>query len=128
MSKSYDSINEYIDDFPAEVRSKLYDLKTCILQVVPDAKELFNYGIPAFAFVDSGKREDQVMIAGYKKHVGLYPHPMTIEYFAGELSMYKTGKGSVQFPINLELPTELIDRMLKYRYQFIKTKYDLRRL
>jgi uncharacterized protein YdhG (YjbR/CyaY superfamily) len=125
LSKSYNSINEYIDDFPAEVRSKLYELKTCILKVVPNAEELFNYGIPAFAFVKGGKREDQVMIAGYKKHVGLYPHPTTMGHFARELKMYKTGKGSVQFPLNTELPVELISYMLEYRYQLIKTKYDL---
>lgn len=71
MSTKYDSVNAYIDDFPDEVRSKLYELKECILEVVPDAKELFNYGIPAFALVEGGKREEQIMIAGYKKHVGL---------------------------------------------------------
>lgn len=120
MSESYSTINEYIDEYPEEVRSKLYELKACILQVVPDAEELFNYGIPAFALVVGGKREEQIMIAGYKKHVGLYPHPTTIEHFKQELSKYKKGKGSVQFPLNQDLPKELIVKMIEYRYKLIK--------
>lgn len=120
MANKYDSVNSYIDDFPEEVRIKLYVLKECILEVVPDAKELFNYGIPAFALVDGGKREEQIMIAGYKKHVGLYPHPTTMEHFEEELSVYKKGKGSVQFPLNEQLPKGLIIKMVKYRYELVK--------
>ena len=120
MATKYDTINSYIDAFPEEVRAKLYELKECILQVVPDAKELFNYGIPAFALVEDGKREEQIMIAGYKKHVGLYPHPTTMKHFDKELSKYKKGKGSVQFPLNEDLPKELVVEMVKYRYEMIK--------
>lgn len=122
MAAKYDSVNAYIDDFPDEVRLKLYELKECILEVVPDVKELFNYGIPAFALIEGGKREEQIMIAGYKKHVGLYPHPTTMEYFDDELTKYKKGKGSVQFPLTESLPKELIIEMIKYRYQLIKIK------
>jgi hypothetical protein len=28
--------------------------------------------------MEGGKREEQIMIAGYKKHIGFYPHPITI--------------------------------------------------
>ena len=120
MVKKYNSVNEYIDDFPEEVSKKLYELKDCILKVVPDAKELFNYDIPAFALIEGGKREEQIMIAGYKKHVGLYPHPTTMEYFDEALAKYKKGKGSVQFPLNESLPKELIIQMIEYRYKLIK--------
>ena len=55
------------------------------------------------------------MIAGYKKHVGLYPHPTVMEKFDIELEGYKKGKGSVHFPINKPLPKELIIKMVTYR-------------
>lgn len=80
---------------------------------------MFNYGIPAFSLIDGGKREEQIMIAGYKKHVGLYPHPTTMEHFDKELSVYKKGKGSVQFPLKEDLPKELVVEMVKYRYELI---------
>lgn len=59
------------------------------------------------------------MIAGYKKHVGLYPHPTTMEKFTEELKDYKQGKGSVQFPIDKPLPCELIVDMIKFRKRLI---------
>jgi uncharacterized protein YdhG (YjbR/CyaY superfamily) len=60
------------------------------------------------------------MIARYKRHVGLYRHPTTIEKFAPELSAYKKGKGSVQFPLDKPLPQNLVVRMVKYRVELLK--------
>ena len=60
------------------------------------------------------------MIAGYKKHVGLYPHPTTMEKFDEELSEYKRGKGSVQFSLDKPIPKNLIERMIKYRLELLK--------
>jgi uncharacterized protein YdhG (YjbR/CyaY superfamily) len=119
MAKEYATVNDYIMDFPEEIRKKLLEIKECILFVVPDAIELFNYGIPALSLVEGGKREEQIMFAGYKKHVGLYPHPTTMVKFEKELSSYKKGKGSVQFPLDEALPRELIIKMIKYRYGLI---------
>lgn len=103
-----------------KTKNALFELKECILKVEPNATELFNYNIPAYALTEGGKREQQIMIAGYKKHVGLYPHPTTMEKFASELSGYKRGKGSVQFPLDEPLPKELIVRMIKYRVELLK--------
>ncbi|PID29797.1 MAG: hypothetical protein CSB55_01030 [Candidatus Cloacimonadota bacterium] len=47
----------------------------------------------------NGKRQEQIMIAGYKNCVELYPHPTTMEKFDSELSEYKPAKGFVQFPL-----------------------------
>jgi uncharacterized protein YdhG (YjbR/CyaY superfamily) len=58
-------------------------------------------------------------IAGYKKHVGLYPHPTTMEHFEKQLTKYRRGKGSVQFPVDSELPKELIIDMITYRKKLI---------
>ena len=120
MEKKYSSINAYIDEFPEETRKKLYELKECILTVVPNAKELFTYGVPAFSLIEGGKMEEQIMIAGFKNHVGFYPHPTTIEFFDKELSIYKRGKGSVQFPLDKELPKDLIIEMVRYRFKLIR--------
>jgi uncharacterized protein YdhG (YjbR/CyaY superfamily) len=70
--------------------------------------------------VEGGKRDQQVMIAGYKKHVGLYPHPSVIEKFDKELEGYKKAKGSVQFPLDKPPPKDLIVRMIKYRAELLK--------
>lgn len=111
----YNSVAEYINAQPEQTKKALLELKECILKVEPNATELLNYNIPAYALVENGNREQQIMIAGYKKHVGLYPHPTTMEKFEPELTEYKRGKGSVQFPLDKPLPKDLIIKMIKYR-------------
>ena len=118
-AKTFKTIDDYINSQPEGAKKVLQELKECILKASPNAIELFNYNIPAFALVKGGKREQQIMMAGYKKHVGFYPHPTVMEKFDKELEGYKKGKGSVQFPIDKPLPKELIIKMVKYRVSLI---------
>lgn len=115
----YKTIDDYINDQSQGIQIALITLRKCIITAAPDATELFNYGIPAFALIKNGKREHQIMIAGYKKHVGFYPHPTTIEKFSEQLKEYKQGKGSIQFPIDKPIPCELVIEMVKYRKNLI---------
>lgn len=114
------SVEEYFNAQPEKTRTVLTELRQCILDAAPDAVELINYNIPAYALVKGGKRDQQIMIAGYKNHVGLYPHPAVMEKFDGELEGYKKGKGSVQFPLDQPLPTNLIRRMIVYRLELLR--------
>ncbi len=113
------TIDDYFNMQPEKTKNALLELRRFILTVKPDASELINYNIPAYSLVKGGKREQQIMIAGYDKHVGLYPHPTTMEKFDSELSEYKKGKGSVQFPLDKPLPKDLIKRMIKYRMELL---------
>lgn len=116
----FNSVEEYFNSQPEQTRKALLEIKKCILKVEPNASELINYNIPAYSLVKDGKREQQIMIAGYKKHVGLYPHPTTLEKFKCELTEYKSGKGSVQFPLDKPLPKDLITRMITYRKEQLR--------
>ena len=119
-TNNFKSVEAYFNAQPEKTKQALIELKECILKVVPNATELFNYNIPGYALVEDGKREQQIMIAGYKKHVGLYPHPTTMEKFDSELSEFKKGKGSVQFPLDKPLPKELIESMVQYRMALLE--------
>lgn len=121
-ANKFKSVNAYFNSQPEKTKQALLELKECILKVVPNTTELFNYNIPAYTLVEGGKREQQILIAGYKKHVGFYPHPTTIEKFEAELRNYKTGKGTVQFPLDKPLPKELIVKMIKYRLELLNNK------
>ncbi|MBN1389796.1 MAG: DUF1801 domain-containing protein [Candidatus Thermoplasmatota archaeon] len=116
----YETIDDYINDQPEGTKKALLVLKECILEAAPDAIETFNFDIPAFSLVEDGKRDQQIMIAGYKKHVGLYPHPTVIDRFADELKDYRRGKGSVQFPIDKPIPRELVISMILYRKRILE--------
>ncbi|PID63071.1 MAG: hypothetical protein CR986_00385 [Ignavibacteriae bacterium] len=114
-----ETVDDYFKAQPENTRNALWELKKCILKVKPNATELLNYNIPAYALTENGKRAEQIMIAGYKKHVGLYPHPTTMEKFDSELSEYKRAKGSVQFPLDKPLPKNLIERMIRFRMELL---------
>jgi len=108
-------VDAYISAQPPGTQRALEELRSYIWQAAPDLSELMNYNIPAFALVKGGTRDQQVMIAGYPKHVGFYPHPDVIEAFAEQLAEYKFAKGSVQFPLNKPVPKALVIKMVTYR-------------
>jgi uncharacterized protein YdhG (YjbR/CyaY superfamily) len=117
---SFETIDDYIANQPNEVQKTLQELRNIIKEAAPDAIEVLNYKVPSFTLVPGGKRDQQIMMAGYAKFVGFYPFPTTIEKFSEELKEYKKGKGSVQFPLNKSLPKDLIIRMVKFRKEEIE--------
>ena len=116
----FSDIENYINSFEGKTKKHLIELRKIINETVPQVEELINYNIAAFSLVKGGKREQQIMIAGYKNHVGFYPHPVTMEHFWSKLDNYKKAKGSVQFPLDQPLPKELIKEMINYRLKLLK--------
>ncbi|MDC7995659.1 iron chaperone [Altibacter sp. HG106] len=114
---TFETVADYIAAQPPEVQSALNTLRALILEAAPEATELINYKIPAYALVPGGKRDQQLMMAGHSKFVGFYPFPTTMAAFSEALKDYKQGKGSVQFPLDQPLPKELITRMVRFRQQ-----------
>lgn len=108
----------YVKTFPQAVRDRLELIRTMIKKLAPGAEETFSYGMPAFKI--GGK--PFIYFAAYRNHIGFYALPVTHKTFAQELSGYKQGKGSVQFPLNEELPLGLIEKMLLYRLLQIELK------
>ena len=100
----------YIAKFPPAVRKVLQKMRAAIKRAAPQAKEKISYGMPAFEL-----HGNLVYFAGYKTHIGFYATPTGHAAFAKELSRYKTGKGSVQFPLAEPLPVKLIEKIVKSR-------------
>lgn len=121
---NFGTIDEYIAHQPKEVQEVLQTLRNIIKEAAPDAVEVLNYKVPSFTLVAGGKRDQQIMMAGYAKFVGFYPFPTTMAAFAEELKEYKQGKGSVQFPLDKPLPKDLIIRMVKYRKEEILKEWE----
>ncbi len=113
--KKFKTVDEYIESLPKDTKRTLLALRAIIRKAVPDATELFNYDIPAYALVKGGKRDKQIMIAGYKTFVAFYPGAGILEHFSEELAGYKVGKASVQFPNNQPLPENLIVEIIQFK-------------
>jgi len=106
----YKSIDDYISGFPVEVQYLLQQVRLKIKESAPAAEEAISYGIPTFKL-----NGNLVHFAAFKNHIGLYPTPSGLEEFEKELSPYKQGKGSVQFPLDKPLPLDLIGKIVAYR-------------
>ncbi|WP_199856419.1 iron chaperone [Lunatibacter salilacus] len=114
------SISDYIAAFPTEVQEVLTQLRTIILETVPDAEEGFAYQMPSFK--THGK--PLVYFAAFKNHIGLYATPTGHDAFKERLAGYKQGKGSVQFPLNQPIPYDLIREIVLFRMAENKAKYS----
>ena len=104
------SVDAYIAEFPSEVRELLRQVRATIKAAAPDAEETIKYAIPTFTF-----HGNLVHFAAFNRHIGFYPAPSGGEAFRKELSVYKSGKGSIQFPLDRPVPLDLIQRIVKYR-------------
>lgn len=104
------SIDEYILEFPIEIQEILKKLRKVIKESAPDAEEKISYQMPTFVL-----HGNLVHFAAFKNHIGFYPAPSGIDAFKDELSEYKGGKGSIQFPLEKPLPYDLIREIVKFR-------------
>ena len=111
MNQKQNTVDDYISEFPLEIQNKLKTLRKLIKKHAPDAVESISYGMPAY----KTHNKPLVYFAGYDKHIGFYATPTGHEAFKKQLSVYKQGKGSVQFPLDQDLPMQLISEIVKFR-------------
>ncbi len=112
-----ETIDQYIQQFPDEIRQKLTELKNIIHHVVPEATEKISYQMPAFYW-----KENLIYFAAFKNHIGIYPTSKPIEHFKEELKDYKCSKGAIQIPFNQEIPKSLIEKIVTFRIECVREK------
>ena len=115
-------IDDYISDFEGSAHDKLVAMRDLIRGIAPEASEKIGYGIPTWVL-----NGNLVHIAGFARHVSLFPGAEPVEVFASELSGYKTSKGTIQFPLDADLPMELIGRIVEFRAAQQRAKLPGRR-
>lgn len=109
MNKSK-NFTDYIKNFPPATRQRLKQIRAIVKEIAPDAEEGMSYGMPSFKL-----NGPLVYFAAFKKHIGFYATPSGNAAFRKELAGYKTGKGSIQFPLDEPLPIRLIKKMVKFK-------------
>jgi uncharacterized protein YdhG (YjbR/CyaY superfamily) len=112
MKSSARSVQAYIAKSPPESRKALKELRTLIRASAPRAAEKISYGIPTFTL--DGR--PLVYIAGWKKHVSLYPVTAGVaKKFENAIKLYRTGKGTLQFALARSIPKRLIRGIVRVR-------------
>lgn len=111
------SVDTYISQFPPRTQRLLKQLRKTIRSAAPKAEECISYGI-------AGYKQNGILIyfAGFQNHVSVYPAPRNDPAFQKELLQYKGGKGTVQFPLEKDLPLDLVNRIVRFRLEQNETK------
>jgi uncharacterized protein YdhG (YjbR/CyaY superfamily) len=112
MKIKFESVDQYISSFPEGTQKLLKQVREIIKKAAPEAQETIAYNMPAYRL-----NGPLVYFAGYKNYIGFYATPTGHSAFKNELSVYKEGKGSVQFPLDEPLPLDLISRIAQFRVQ-----------
>lgn len=118
--KASAQIQSYLSKLAPNLRAQVLRLGEIIRSAAPEAVESFGYGMPAFAL--DGK--DFIWYGAWKQHLSLYPlnDAMRLE-FAAEVSGYDTsGKGTIRFRADEELPASLIVRLVESRVRQVRPK------
>ena len=110
------TIAEYIAGFDGDTMDRLTLMYETIKKEAPEAMESISYGLPTFKM----HNRPVIYFGGFAHHIGLYATPDGHDEFEEELSKYKRGKGSVQFPDDRPLPLDLIKRITRYRVKQTK--------
>lgn len=107
----YKNIDEYIANFPSDTQNILTKIRRMALEKMPSgASEAIKYGIPTIQI----KGKNTFHFAGYDSHIGLYPASDDMVKSIPELESHRTGKGTLQFKIDQEIPYRLIKEVINY--------------
>lgn len=101
------SVEEYLAGFPDEVRALLESARSAIRRALPDAQESISYGIIRFGI--AGRHA--IYLAGWKKHLGIYPVPRAQGAFERELATHRAAKDALHFPYARPIPYGLVERV-----------------
>jgi len=110
QKSNFKTIDDYIKSFPKDIQKILGMVRQTIKKAAPEAEEAISYQMPTFKL-----NGNLVHFAAFKNHVGFYPTPSGTKEFKKEISVFRSGKGSIQFPIDKPMPLSLIKKIVKYR-------------
>ena len=112
-SKLSKDIDEYIEMYPEDIQVRLKQLRRVINGSASPKKleETISYKIPAFRL----NGETLVYFGAFKDHIAFFPTSSGREAFGKELSKYKGGRGTIQFPNDEPIPFDLVKKITRFR-------------
>ena len=115
-------VDEYIANCPKDIQDKLRDIRLAIRAVAPGSFETVSYfQIPGYGYDDYDFYNGMFVWFSYKKpYVRLHLSPTVIEDHIKELKDYPTTKSIVNFPIDKDLPIELVKELVRASLSVMK--------
>jgi uncharacterized protein YdhG (YjbR/CyaY superfamily) len=103
---------EYLAAVPETARSALKKLRKTIRSLVPPGTtETISYRMPAFRY-----KGILVIYGAFSDHCSLFPMDASLLVkFAKEIKGFPTSKGTIRFPVDKQLPTALLKKIVDAR-------------
>ena len=125
--KKIKNLDEYINSFFGSQKSLLLELRKIVSEFLLKEKsknekqnkilefqEIISYGMPGIRL---NNKRNIFYYAAFNDHVSIFPMPKAVSFFIKDLVKYKTGKATIQFPLNKKLPKSLIIKILKFNLE-----------
>lgn len=107
------NVDEYMATLPDDRRPAMTVLRETINAAAPGATETIAYAMPALR---SHGGQFLVSYDAYKRHYSLFPaSDAMIEALGDELRPFLSGKGTIRFPADRPIPTDLVTKIVKIR-------------
>jgi uncharacterized protein YdhG (YjbR/CyaY superfamily) len=105
------TVDEYMATLPPDRRGPMEQLRQTIKAAAPDATEVITYKMPGF------KSHGQFLVSydAYKNHYSLFPGGAAVESLGDRIAPYLAGRGTIRFPANQPIPTDLVTDVVKLR-------------
>jgi uncharacterized protein YdhG (YjbR/CyaY superfamily) len=110
-SAPHQNVDDYVQGFPADVQRILSTLRQAIRQVFPAAEESISYGIPTYKLGKS----PVVYFAAHQHHVSVYPATERSVVALPRLVPYRSGRGTLKFPLEKPVPLGLVKQFVRLR-------------
>lgn len=113
-----DEVEQYLSKLPASSRVLLEQVRSALLEGIPEGEDGMAYQMPVIRV----RGRSMVHYAAWKSHLSIYPAP-DAPALHDELQPYVAGKGTLHFPYDRPLPTELVTRIaIALRAEGTKTR------
>jgi len=116
-------VDEYIATYPSEVQKKLKEIQAAIQQVAPESIETTSYfQIPGYSYAGYPYNGMFAWFSISKNYLRLHVIPPVIENHSSELVGYLVTKSIISFPLDKELPIELVKKLVKASIDVMKAE------
>ena len=113
------TVDDYLAALADDQRKALQKLRDTIRSAAPDASEAISYQMPAFTYQGRGL----VSYAAFKDHFSLFPMSLGVMAdYESELQPFVSGKGTIRFTADRQLPIALVRKIVKARMEEIDAK------
>ena len=115
------TVDEYMAALPDDRRPPMELLRATVRAAAPDATETIAYDMPAYR-----SRGGQFVVSfdAYKRHYSLFPaSEAVVDQLGEEIAPYLAGKGTIRFPADRPIPTDLITEIVRIRVAEVEARH-----